>query len=324
MMGHGHDHHHGHRHCNHGGHGHHHHHQHVGEGNLRFAFFLNLTFTLIEIGGGFWTNSIAILSDAVHDFGDSVALGLAWALQRYSRREADVDYSFGYRRFSLLGGVLTAAILIVGSALILAHAVQRVFDPPQPYAPGMVGLAVLGVAANGIAMLRLRRGESYNERIASWHLLEDVMGWMAVLVVSIVLLFVDLPVLDPLLSIGISAWVIYNVIGSFREMGKIFLQGVPDRRTLSAIKEEIGSMEHVTSLHHTHLWSLDGEHHVLTTHVVVSAETTRDDVAQIKHQINCLRERYSLEHVTVEVEYGEGNCCMEGRSEPMGEDKGDS
>ena len=293
--------------------GHSHDHSHEATGDLRLAFLLNLGFTLVAAVGGVWTNSVAILSDAVHDFGDSLSLGLAWYLDRYSRRERDHRFSYGYRRFSLLGAVTTTAALVVGSAFVLAEAIPRLLEPEPTDALGMVGFAVLGVAVNGIAALRLRDRKSLNARVVSWHLMEDVLGWGAVLVVAITLLFVDLPVLDPALSIVITVFILYNVVRNLRDTTILFLQGVPDDVDLEAIERRLAALDHVQSTHHTQVWSMDGAHHVLTTHLVVGAETSKDEVLSLREQVRGLCEDHDFAHTTVEIEWGDESCRMSKR-----------
>ncbi len=291
-------------------HRHHHDHHHSASANLRTAFLLNLTFTVIEIIGGLLTNSIAILSDALHDLGDSLALGTAWLLQNLSTRKSDPRFTFGYRRFSLLGSLLNCLIVIIGGLVVLAEAIPRLLQPESPHAGGMLGLAVLGIAVNGMAVLRLRGGKSLNERVVSWHLLEDVLGWFAVLIVSVVLLFKDIPILDPILSILITSWVMVNVIGNLKKTFYIFLQAVPDELSIESIEARIRELKHVTSVHHTHVWSLDGEHNVLSAHLVVDESTDRSGLTAIKHQVNAIGKELGIEHITVEIEFGDDDCSL--------------
>ncbi|MFH2055081.1 MAG: cation diffusion facilitator family transporter, partial [bacterium] len=176
-------------------------HVHSGLKNLRLAFFLNFGFAILEIGGGLWTNSVAILSDAVHDLGDSLAIASAWFLEKRSQRGGDQKYSYGYRRFSVLGAAINAVVLLVGSFFVLSEAISRLFQPEQSLAEGMIAFAVVGILVNGVAVLRLRGQTSLNASMVAWHLLEDVLGWTAVLVVGVTLLFTDIPILDPILSI---------------------------------------------------------------------------------------------------------------------------
>ena len=208
-------------------HGHLHNHDH-GTENIVTAFFLNLGFTVIELIGGLLTNSMAILSDAVHDLGDSVALGLAWYFQKFSHKKRDNTYTYGYKRFSLVGALINSVILITGSVLILTETFPRLIHPQQSDPKGMFILAVIGVAVNGAAMLRLRKGSSLNEKVVSLHMLEDVLGWLAILVGSVVMYFVNVPVLDPIMSLLISLYVLFNVFRNLRSIARIILQGTPD------------------------------------------------------------------------------------------------
>lgn len=287
-----------------------HDHSHNSVGNLKVAFFLNLVFTLLEIAGGLWTNSIAIIADAVHDLGDSASLGMAWYLEHYSHKDMDNRYSFGYRRFSLLGALLNATVLIFGGIFVLTEAIPRLMNPQSTYAPGMIGFAIVGVLVNGAAVLRLRGSTGLNARVVAWHLLEDVLGWAAVLIVSVALLFTDWYILDSLLSIGITLYVLYNAIRNLWTTLTIFLQATPEQIDLEKIKHQLGAITQVQSTHHTHIWSLDGEHHVLTTHLVVGAHTTKQEIMQVKKQAKALAEDLHLEHMTVEVEYEDEQCFM--------------
>ena len=282
--------------------------------NLRLAFLLNLGFTLLEIAGGLWTNSLAILADSVHDLGDSMSLGLSWYLERYSNKGGDERFSYGYRRFSLLGALVNTAILIVGSLFILLRAVPRLIYPEATNAQGMALLAIIGILVNGLAVLRLRKGKSLNVQIAAWHLYEDVLGWVAVLVASIALYFWNIPILDPLLSILITGYVLWNVIRNLKKTLSLFLHAVPEAFNLDEVKGRLLAMEHVRSLHHTHIWSMDGEHHVLTAHIVVDPCTDRDEIVQLKKEINSLTADLDIAHTTLEVEYEDEDCRMKGEN----------
>jgi cobalt-zinc-cadmium efflux system protein len=290
--------------------GHSHNHAQDTYKNIKLAFALNLVFAIIEIAGGILTNSLAILSDAVHDLGDSISLGLAWLLEHYAERGEDHRFSYGYRRFSLLGALINTIILVVGSLLIVSRAIPRILSPEQSSAQGMIFFALGGILVNGFAAFRLRGSKSLNARVAAWHLLEDVLGWMAVLIVGFVLLFTDNPYLDPILSVLIALYILYNVIRNLRETIGLFLQAVPDHIPIRSLESQIIDVENVKSLHHTHVWSLDGEHHVLTTHVVVDESMSKDAVRCVKDDIKDILRSYDFTHVTLEIEYGEDDCVM--------------
>lgn len=287
----------------------HRHHQ-DGAVGLRAAFFLNLFFTIVEIIGGLLTNSLAILSDAMHDLGDSVSLGLGWYLEHFSHRESDRRYTYGYRRFSLLGALINTVILVVGALYITLEAIPRLFSPVKPNAQGMAILALGGIIINGIAAIRLRKEKSYNAKAIAWHLLEDVLGWIAVLIVGTILLFADLFFLDPLLSIFISIFVFYNVLKNLQQTVRLFLQAVPADYEIEDIDRRLSQIEHIQSIHHTHIWSLDGVNHVLTTHIVVDKDTPRESVLCVKQDVRDLVKDLNIEHITIDIEYGETDCMM--------------
>ena len=291
------------------GHDHHHPHPESANGRLGLVFALNLAFTLIELVGAWLTNSTAIAADALHDLGDSLALAFAWAMQGASSRAPDEGFTYGYRRLSLASAAVNAMVLLVGGLVVLSESVPRLLDPPTPHAGGMLGLAVLGVVVNGVAALRVGRGGSLNERVVRLHLLEDVFGWVAVLVVSIVMLIVELPILDPLLSIGITLWVAWSAARNLRSTLRLFLQGVPDGLDGPAVCAEAADLPGVVALQHVHLWSLDGEHHVLTADLVVELMEL-EAALQLREQVAAgLRER-GISHVTLSLATGDGpNDC---------------
>jgi cobalt-zinc-cadmium efflux system protein len=283
-------------------------HQDSSTRNIKIAFFLNLGFTLIEIVGGLLTNSLAIISDALHDLGDSLSLGFAWYLDRYSKKESDQGYSYGYGRFSLVGALVNAVILMGGSLYILSQAVPRLLHPEPTSASGMFLLAIIGIVVNGLAVLRLKGGQSLNVQVVTWHLLEDVLGWVAVLIVSVFLFFTDFYILDPILSILITLYVLYNMIAKLKQTTSLFLQAVPDDVDLEAFESRVLKIDQVLDTHHTHVWSLDGEHHVLSIHVVVAEDATKTNTMAIKDQVKSLVDTAKFEHVTVEIEYEDENC----------------
>lgn len=284
----------------------HHHHHHHGGDNLKVAFFLNLGFTLIEIAGGLWTNSIAILADAVHDLGDSLSLGLAWYFDRVSRRGRTATQTYGYRRYSLLGGLVTGLVLLAGLGFVLWHSVQRLLEPAEVRVEGMIALAVLGVLFNGAAVLRVRRGTSLTERIVSWHLIEDTLGWVAVLVGAGIMAIWDAPIVDPILSIGISVVILWNVIRNLRGVLAVFLQASPEGFDVDEFVARARELEGIESLHHIHSWSIDGESHVLSAHIVRSGDSTDD--AELRRKVRALLDPHAFEHVTLEVEAADEDC----------------
>ena len=269
---------------------------------------LNLSFTIIEIFGAIYTNSVAILSDALHDLGDSLGLGLSWFLENYSHKKRDQRYTYGYARFSLLAAFINGAVLLIGSIFILSEAIPRLFNPVQPDVDGMIILAIMGIIFNGAAVFRLKGGNTQNEKVVTWHLMEDVLGWVAVLIGAIVMRFVDAPIIDAIISVAFTLFILINVSRNFMNTSRIFLQAKPENIDLEPLKIEIAKINHVHSAHDYHLWSMDGEHAVLTIHTVVSDDCSVDEIKVIKQDIRKLCRNNKIEHVTIEVEFESENC----------------
>jgi len=285
-------------------------HNHIDSSSNRigWAFFLNLGFTIIEFIGGVLTNSTAIMADAVHDLGDSLSIGLAWLLNRLSHKKSDKQFSYGYRRFSLLGALINALILIAGSIWVLSEAIPRLKDPQMPVTEGMFVLAIFGVLVNGFAAYKLSHGTTLNERILNWHLLEDVLGWVAVLLVSIVLMFVEWPILDPILSIAFTLFILFNVAKNLLSTLGLFLQASPDAKIRLEILERLNKIEQIDGVHHLHFWSLDGEHHVLTAHLMLNQSFETKELIKIKKDVAKILSDYELEHTTIEFEFPDESC----------------
>lgn len=256
------------------------------------------------------TNSTAILADAVHDLGDSFALGQAWYFESISRRKGSAIYSYGFKRFSLLGALISTLLLLTSSLYILSEAIPRLINPEESNAEGMIFLAIIGIAVNGYAMLKLSGEKGMNVKTVSLHLLEDVLGWVAVLVVATILLFRDIPILDPILAILITLYILTNVVKNIRSTLPIFLQAVPKDIDLDAIRRAIEDIEHVASTHHLHLWSLDGENSIFSVHILADKDLTPEQYAQLKQSARLLIQDYGLYHSTVEIELPQEACRM--------------
>lgn len=289
-------------------HSHSHPHNHASGSNIKVAFFLNLAFTILEIIGGFYVNSVSILSDALHDLGDSFSLGISWYLHGRSKKEADNKFTFGYSRFSILGALINSVILIAGSVYVIIEAVKRLIYPEPSDAQGMLIFAIIGIAVNGYAAFKLSHGTSLNERVVSWHLIEDVLGWVAVLIVSIVMMFTDAPYLDPALSLGITLFILYNVVKRLKETFVILLQGTPEGIDPEKIKMEILQVENVASLHHMNIWTLEGEHHVFTAHIKLDKTVAFTEMLNAKRKVKEVLKKYPFSHYTIEVEMNDESC----------------
>ena len=288
-----------------------HHHDEHGTSNIKVAFFLNLAFTIIELVGGLITNSVAILSDALHDLGDSLGLASSWYFQKISSRQRDQKFSFGYRRFSLLGALINSLMLIVGSVFILQEAIPRLLEPETVDTQGMLIFAIIGVAVNGLAFLRLHRGHSLNEKAVALHLLEDVLGWVAVLIGSIVIHFFNIPIIDPILSLAITLFILFNIIKNLRRSFRVILQGVPSDINIKEVEAKINELPEVDEVHDIHIWTLDGEFHVITLHVVLKQNFTAEHFINTKNKVRQLLNDYGLDHSTIEMEHYTEKCELE-------------
>ena len=300
-----------------------HEHNHTNYKNIKVAFFLNFGFAIAEFIGGVYINSVAILADALHDMGDSITLAISWRMETLSEKAEDEKYSYGYKRFSLLSALASGLVMIIGSIFVISEAVQRLMDPQQSNAQGMMIFAIVGMAVNGFAAYRTQQGKNLNSKMISWHLMEDLLGWAAVFVVSIILLFTDIMILDPILSLVVTAVVFYNVVRNLIKVVRLFLQGVPDKLNVAMIEKEVREMDKVRDIHHTHLWSLDGEQNVLTTHVVLCLDAKKEEIRAIKDKIRSFAEEYGLAHTTVEFEYLEEDCSMNNHNHNHAEEDGD-
>ncbi len=297
--------------------GHNHHHD-ISSKRIGVVFFLNFFFTIIEFVGGALTGSTAIMADAVHDLGDTLSIGLAWLLNKLSKKHATDEFTYGFYRFSLLGALINGMVLIAGSVWVFSEAIPKLFSPEMPHAQGMFGLAILGVVVNGYAAWKISEGKTLNEKVLNWHLMEDVLGWVSVLIVSVLLMFFNWPILDPLLSIVFTLYILINVAKNIYQTVKIFLQSVPDDDMLAEIRQKLQSIDYIRAIHHVHLWSLDGERHVLTAHLEVAHMITANDQQQIKRQINDCLIDFHLVHTTLEFELP-NEICRDNENQTMGE-----
>ncbi len=265
------------------------------ERNIRIAFLLNLGFSVFEFFGGLLTGSVAILSDAVHDLGDALGIGVSWFLERKSRRAPDGVYTYGYARFSVLGSVFTCGILLLGSVGCVVSAIGRLTHPVPIRYEGMILFAVVGVAVNLAAAFVTRRGESLNQKAVNLHMLEDVLTWVVVLVGAVVMRHTDWWVLDPLVSIAVAVYIFIHAIGHLREAADIFLEKVPEGYSVEAIKARVEQIEGIEYPHHIHIRSIDGYTHAASLHVV--SERT-DAVAAVAAALG----EMGILHATVQVE----------------------
>ena len=275
------------------------------EKNILLAFILNLAFSIFEFVGGIFTGSVAIVSDAVHDLGDAFSIGAAFVLERKAKKQPDSTYTYGYARYSVLSGAITTLILLVGSLAVIYNAVQKLIAPTAIRYDGMILLAVIGALVNLGAALLTREGDSLNQKAVNLHMLEDVLGWAVVLLGAIVLRFTDFCVIDPIMSIGVALFMLVAAVKNLKAVIDIFLEKVPNDISAEEIKAHILELDGVLDAHHIHIWTMDGQSHYATLHIV-----SNESPYEIKRRVRDECKEHGIDHVTVELET-EGEPCPE-------------
>jgi cobalt-zinc-cadmium efflux system protein len=275
------------------------------EKNILIAFILNFAFSIFEFIGGIVTGSVAIVSDAVHDIGDALSIGIAFFLEKKSKKRPDETYTYGYTRYSILGSVITNTILLFGSVTVIYNAVVRILHPTEINYHGMMIFAIIGVCVNLAAALLTREGDSFNQKAVNLHMLEDVLGWIVVLVGAIVMKLTDFYILDPLMSIGVAIFILVNTIKNLKKVLDLFLEKMPENLDINELKEHIGKIEGVLGVHHIHIWSMDGHNNYATMHIV-----TNGNPHEIKEKIREELKEHGIGHATLELE-AENEPCHE-------------
>ena len=275
------------------------------EKNILIAFILNFAFSVFEFIGGIFTGSVAIVSDAIHDIGDAASIGISLFLEKKSKKQPDRTHTYGYSRYSVLGSVITNLILLFGSATVIYNAVNRIIHPTAINYDGMIVFAVVGVCVNFGAAFLTRDGDSLNQKAINLHMLEDVLGWVVVLVGAVVMRFTDFSIIDPLMSIGVALFILIAAAKNLKEAVDLFLEKTPDHFEIEEIKAHVCEIDGVSDAHHIHIWSMDGQNHYATMHIVASG-----DPHCIKDEIHRELKEHGIGHVTLELET-EGEHCHE-------------
>jgi len=276
------------------------------ERNIFIAFILNLVFSIYEFIGGAFTHSVAITSDAIHDIGDALSIGLSYILERKSHRGSDKHYTYGYIRYSLVGGLITATILFVGSLLVIVSAVGRIINPVEINYNGMIVLAIIGVIVNFFAAYFTREGDSLNQKSVNLHMLEDVLGWAVVLVGAIIMRFTNFSLIDPILSIFVACFILKETIKNLIAILDVLLEKTPRDLDLDKLRQQLLEIKAVKDVHHLHAWSMDGYHNCATLHIVSDSKQT--DFAKIKSAAREVLDHANIAHSTIEIENPAEQC----------------
>ncbi len=275
------------------------------ENNILIAFILNLVFSVFEFAGGVFTGSVAIMSDALHDAGDAISIGISYFLEKKSKHKPDEKYTYGYMRYSVIGSVITTLVLLLGSVVVIYNAVKRIISPVPINYDGMIIFALVGAGVNFVAAYVTRGGDSLNQRAVNLHMLEDVLGWIVVLIGAVIMRFTDISVIDPVMSVAVAVFILINAVKNLKEALDLFLEKAPTGMDVKQIEKHISEIDGIKGVHHIHVWSMDGHNNYATMHVV-----TNEDSHEIKDKIRQELKTLGIGHATLELE-GENEHCHE-------------
>ena len=273
------------------------------EKNILIAFLLNLLFSIFECIGGIITGSIAILSDSVHDIGDAMSIGLSYILEKKSKKKPDNIYTYGYIRYSVIGSIITSTILLTGSIFVIYEAVKRLINPQELNYNGMIIISIIGVIVNTLAAMATKEGDSLNQKSVNLHMLEDVLGWIVVLIGAILIKFTNITYIDAILSIGVALFILRHAARNIKEVLDLFLEKTPKNIDIEEIKHHLKEINGVLDIHHIHVRSIDGYNTFITLH----AEVKKYD-PEIKKQIKEELSEHGISHSTIELELEDETC----------------
>lgn len=266
--------------------------------NILIAFILNISFSLLEIIGGFITNSISILSGAVHDLADAASIGISYFFEKKSKHKPNYKYTYGYVRYSILAAFITTIILLCGSLLVIYNATNRLFNPIDINYDGMIIIALIGILFNIIAVHKTKGGHSLNQEAVNLHLLQDVLSWIVVLIGSILIKFTKINYIDSIMSFIISIYVIIHALKHLKIVLDLFLEKTPDNVNIRKIKTALLENKNIISINHIHIWSMDGYNNYATLHVVIN----NDEVEKMEEYIKEYLKKENISHTTIEIE----------------------
>ena len=273
------------------------------EKNILIAFLLNISFSILELFGGLITGSIAILSDSVHDIGDALSIGLSYILEKKSKQKPDEKYTYGYIRYSVIGSIITSTILLTGSIFVIYEAIKRLINPQELNYNGMIIISIIGVLVNTLAALATKEGDSLNQKSVNLHMLEDVLGWVVVLIGSILIKFTNITYIDAILSIGVALFILRHAARNIKEVLDLFLEKTPKNINIEELKHHLKEIKGVIDVHHIHIRSIDGYNNFITLHAIV-----KEYNSEIKKQIREELSEHGICHSTIELEQEFEEC----------------
>lgn len=275
--------------------------------NIKIAFLLNLAFSIVEAIGGILTNSISIISDSLHNLGDSITIGINYIFEKKSKKLPNKEYSYGYLRYTMLGSLIASFILLVGSVIIIYNVVPRLIKPLSVNYDAMIIFGIFGLLINLYATIKIMRSKDKDKKINT-HMIEDTVIWLFILTGSICIKMFDLVIIDPILSLLIAVYILYQVYKYMKNIYNIFMEKVPKNVKIDEIKKNIESNENIDNVHHIHIWSMDGVNNYMTAHIHLNKILNEEEIINTKNDVKNKLKEDKINHITLEVEYFNEKC----------------
>lgn len=296
------------RHNNHSKHHGQHHHApaNVSGTRLLWASILNFAFTILEFVGGFLSNSLALISDAVHNLADAMAILFAYIANRVSRKKANATHTFGYKRFEIIAAFFNALVLIVICVYLIIEAWQRFQNPEPIRGKLMLIVAVLGLLANlaSMVILQQQKGANLNVKAAYLHLLGDTLSSVAVILGGIAIWKFGWVWLDPLITLLVSLFIIWHTWSVLRESLGILMQEAPPHLDIYRIQEALAAQEGVANAHSIHLWRLNDHSLFLEAHIELEKDLLASEATQLREELaSKMEEMFNIGHCTLQMEF---------------------
>lgn len=275
--------------------------------NIKIAFLLNLAFSIVEAIGGILTNSISIISDSLHNLGDSITIGINYIFEKKSKKLPNKEYSYGYLRYTMLGSLIASFILLVGSVIIIYNVVPRLIKPLSVNYDAMIIFGIFGLLINLYATIKIMRSKDKDKKINT-HMIEDTVIWLFILTGSICIKMFGLVIIDPILSLLIAVYILYQVYKYMKNIYNIFMEKVPKNVKIDEIKKDIESNENIDNVHHIHIWSMDGVNNYMTAHIHLNKILNEEEIIKTKNDVKNKLKEDKINHITLEVEYFNEKC----------------
>lgn len=295
--------HHGHGHHTHD---HHHHAHHVRGRKLLWVTLLNFSITIVQIIGGVLSNSLSLISDAIHNLGDSSAIFIAFLAGKHAEKQPDERKTFGYKRIEILAALFNAVVLIAICIYLVFEAYQRFMTPEPIKGKVMLIVAIFGLLANLISAVVLHKDKSHNlnVRAAYLHLLGDTLSSVAVIAGGIAIWIWELYWLDPFITVLVGIYIIRHTWSIVRQTVNILMQATPDGIDVNTVKRRVEELPEVENMHHLHIWRMDDDHVHLEAHVNIRTDCVLSAVQPVRKRIErMLFESFGINHVTLQIEY---------------------